>query len=237
MVRSFLATPLLIITVMLLASVAPRATTTYGWILEASCVDPDTIVSSTTVPDPPQTFEVFAEDHVPGDGWEEVEGSRQEFTSHKEFMEFVLDVSGTRPGADLYIVGLSTGEETVPFATCPELTPTFTATPEPTDTPVPPTKTRVPNTPTRTATKVAPSATSTPLRTVGPSVTPGVPKTPKPCTNVICLPETGSGGHQDKNYSAGQIAFRSVAGVLFLAGVFVIFLGGLVYRRVKRRRV
>ncbi len=234
LVSSYLATPLVIITMMLLATVGSKAAPAYGWELSADCVDADTIVGTTTVPNPPQTFEVFAEDHVPGHGWQEVDGSRHEYTSYKGQMEFVLDVSGTRDGADLYIVGLSTGEKTdPPFPTCPEATPTATSTPTPnptaTNTPVSPTatKTSVPNKPTRTPTQVVPTATST--RVIATTSTQQVPTSTK--TSVIQLPRTGTGG-DEPSYGRGKTIFAiSTSG--FVAMIVVYVSGVLVYLQMK----
>lgn len=242
LVSSYLTTPLVIITMMLLATVGSKALPAYGWELSAECVNEHTIVGTTTVPNPPQTFEVFAEDHVPGQGWQEVQGSRYEYTSYKGQMEFVLDVSGTREGADLYIVGLTSGEKTdPPFPTCPpELTPTATSTvtaqPTSTKTSEPTaTETPAPNQPTRTPTQVVPTATSTRVivttstRQV-PTSTMAVPITTR--TPVIQLPPTGNGGDSSNNS-------QKVSGwgylVASLTGLWALAFLGHMLRQMQRR--
>ncbi|MDP2670991.1 MAG: hypothetical protein Q8P13_00800 [bacterium] len=210
------------------------ASSALAWEVEVECRD-GFVGGSIHVPEA-SSFDIYVEDHVPGKGWLEVPGSRDEITVAEGKEGFVpfgpLDVRAHRDGADLLKIA-QTADDTPyePFDVCDAPEPTSTTVP-PTSTPSPTftaTATRAPRTATKTA--VPPTATSTPWGSVGEpglSITPEPTSTTAPAPPAIKLPAAGTG--------ADRVAKRQVVPymVIGFAGIFLLMAGSL--RRNNRRR-
>lgn len=241
MIRFILITPLLG-TVAAVGLIFAQAQPAFAWELEGQCVDADTVSVRTSVPGPyPNGFSAYAEDHVPGGGWEEVDGSEEFFEADSSVFEFTLDVTEARTGADQFVVILSSGEETDPFDVCPH-----------------PPSPRAPSTPVSTVTKVV-HATKTPERSHKPRPTQTKvvesTKTPVPVVPVstptmvrkitttvvvpspppgIKLPEAGSGAavsSEDASLEIPKLILLLVMAVPTLVVVGTVLVG-LVYLHV-----